>query len=69
MKKVLEIVGLVLLAVLLVIICFGISGLVIMWVWNALAHYFGFKSITFIIGLLIAIGLSVVGGFFKGSTK
>ena len=46
-------------------IVYGISGAIIMFVWNLLANYFGFKTITFVIGTAISLALSIVGGVFK----
>ena len=46
-------------------VCYGISGFIIMFVWNLLANYFGFKTITFVIGITISLALSIVGGVFK----
>ena len=46
-------------------IVYGISGAIIMFVWNLLANYFGFKTITFVIGIAVSLALSIVGGVFK----
>ena len=33
--------------------------------WNYLAKYFGFKTITFVVAIIISVLLSIVGGFFR----
>lgn len=52
-----------------VALLFLISSFVIMLVWNALAEYFGFKTINLFIAFLISISLSIVGGAFRSNVK
>ena len=54
---------------ILALLCVGcaISGFIIMLVWNALGAYFGFKLITFWIGVAISFALSIVGSVFKST--
>lgn len=59
-------------AVVIIAIVFlvvALQGWIVMMLWNLLAGYFGFKTVTFWIACGIALALSVVGGYFKSTTK
>lgn len=47
----------------------ALQAWILMLVWNFLAGYFGFQTITFWVSVAIVVFLSIVGGFFKTSVK
>lgn len=51
--------------IIFVVLCFLASSAVIYFVWNALAGYFGFKKITFLIAIFIDVALWIISGLFK----
>lgn len=55
---------LALLIVVMVVSVFCLSGWIIMLIWGALAKYFGFRTITFGMSLLIALVLLVATEVF-----
>ena len=69
METFLKILGMVALVILLLIVGFGLSGLIIMLVWNVIASFFGFKTITIWVAVAISVAISIVGGAFKSSRK
>jgi len=45
----------------------SIETLFVMLMWNALANYFGFKTITFGIAFVVTLILSTIIGALKGN--
>lgn len=60
-------VGILIVALVVLSVC--ITGGIVMLIWNALAVYFGFKVITFGVGILISLALGIIGSYFKSTIK
>lgn len=69
METFVKILGIIVAILLLIAIGFGLSGLIIMLVWNVIAGFFGFKTITFWVAVAISVALSIIGGAFKSTIK
>lgn len=53
----------------LVALIFGFQAWILMLLWNFLAGYFGFKTITFWVSLVIVMFLSTIGTIVNKSTS
>ena len=51
--------------VLAVAILLGISGWIVMVVFGSVASIFGWQTISYTEGIVLSIGLTVLGGFFR----
>lgn len=69
MKKSHKIALVVIGVIAIMVVAFLISSVVIMFVWNVLAGYFGFKKITLLIAFFISLALWIIGGAFKNNNK
>ena len=67
--KILQAIIVGIIVIVIVAFFFIISTGLIYFVWNALAAYFGFKKVTFLIAICINIALWIISGIFKQTSK
>lgn len=65
----LAVVGIVVLVLILIAAALLFGAWVIMLIWGGLANFFGFRTISLGIAILISLGLWIVGGIFSRSSS
>jgi hypothetical protein len=58
-----------LLGILLLVGLSALGGFIFMLLWNVIAEYFEFKTVTFVVAWAICFFISMINSCFKISTK